>query len=105
MGIYGIIIYISFMVFLVVVFILSAQFLPAFSAAAGKGSGAQVSGASIAAFSVDEFTTVFFHAALVQGIGGGLVSGIMQQGHPLSGLKHAVIMTCISWFFFRVLIG
>lgn len=105
MGIYGIIIYISFMVFLVVVFILAAQFLPAFSAAAGKGSGAKVSGASIAAFSVDEFTTIFFHAALVQGIGGGLVSGIMQQGHPMSGLKHAVIMTCISWFFFRVLIG
>jgi archaeal flagellar protein FlaJ len=105
MGIYGIIIYIAFMVFLVVVFILSAQFLPAFHEAAGANTGAQVSGASIAAFDPEDFKTVFFHAALIQGIGGGLVSGIMQQGHPLSGLKHSVIMTVLSWFFFRVLIG
>lgn len=105
MGIYGIIIYIAFMVFLVVIFILSAQFLPAFHEAAGANTGAQVSGASIAAFDPEDFKTVFFHAAIVQGIGGGLVSGIMQQGHPLSGLKHAVIMTLVSWFFFRVLIG
>jgi flagellar protein FlaJ len=105
MGIYGIIIYISFFVFLIVVFILAAQFLPAFHAAAGKSTGQQVGGASIAAFSVDAFTTIFFHAALVQGIGGGLVSGIMQEGHPINGLKHSVIMTVVAWITFRLLIG
>lgn len=105
MGIYGIIIYIAFFVFLVVVFILAAQFLPAFDAAAGKSTGAQVGGASIAEFDVDAFSTIFFHAALVQGIGGGLVSGIMQQGHPINGLKHSVIMTIVAWVTFRLLIG
>jgi flagellar protein FlaJ len=105
MGIYGIIIYIAFFVFLIVVFILAAQFLPAFDAAAGKSTGAQVGGASIAAFDVDAFSTIFFHAALVQGIGGGLVSGIMQEGHPINGLKHSVIMTIVAWITFRLLIG
>lgn len=105
MGIYGIIIYISFFVFLVVVYILADQFLPAFANAVTESTGAPVAGLSIRRFSVDAFVTVFFHAAIVQGIGGGLVSGIMQEGHPLSGLKHAIIMTILSWVFFRVLVG
>lgn len=105
MGIYGIIIYIAYFVFLVVVFVLSAQFLPAFHEAASASTGTQVAGASIQQFNPDDFITVFFHAAIVQAIGGGLISGIMVQGHPLSGLKHAVTMTVIAWVFFRVLIG
>ncbi|MBI2076914.1 MAG: type II secretion system F family protein [Euryarchaeota archaeon] len=104
MGIYGIIVYIAFFVFLVVIFVLSKQFLPAFSAAAKAGEGSELGGGGIKSFDVESFVTVFFHSALVQGIGGGLVSGVMQEGHPLGGLKHAVILTIVSWIVFRLFV-
>jgi len=104
MGIYSVIIYVAFLVFLVVIFILAAQFLPSFQTAVKGASGAQVGGLRFAPFDSTTYVSIFFHAALIQGIGGGLVAGVMTEGHPLGGLKHSFIMTIMSWVFFRVLL-
>lgn len=105
MGIYSIIIYVAFLVFLSVIFILANQFLPSFQEAVSGAAGQQVAGFRFGAFETETYVNIFFHAALIQGVGGGLVAGVMTDGHPLGGLKHAVIMTLISWIFFRGFIG
>jgi archaeal flagellar protein FlaJ len=104
MGIYSVIIYVAFFVFLVVIFILAAQFLPSFQTAVKGAAGQQVGGLAFAPFKTTTYVSIFFHAALIQGIGGGLVAGVMTEGHPLGGLKHSFVMTIISWVFFRVLL-
>jgi archaeal flagellar protein FlaJ len=102
MAIYAMIIYIAFFVYMVVIFVLAAQFLPGFEKAVGAASGQKVGGLNFEAFDKQTFITVFFHGALIQAVGGGLVSGVMTGGHPLDGLKHSFIMTIISWVFFRL---
>lgn len=104
MGIYSVIIYVAFVVFLVVIYVLAAQFLPSFETAVKSASGTQVGGLNFQSFSVEAYTRIFFHGALIQGIGSGLVAGVMSEGHPLGGLKHSFIMTLIAWAFFRLLL-
>lgn len=101
MGIYSVIIYVAYLVFLVVIFVLANQFLPSFQEAVKGASGQQVGGFQFAAFNVSTYVRIFWHAALIQGIGGGLVAGLMTEGHPVGGLKHSFAMVIISWVFFR----
>lgn len=104
MGVYSMIIYIAFGVFLTVIGVLNSQFIPELAAAAGDAAGEQVGGIQFGNIDVDTYQRIFFHAALVQGIGGGLVSGVMTEGHPLAGLRHSVIMTMIAYIVFRFFI-
>ncbi len=104
MAIYSIIIYIAFFVYLVVIFVLAAQFLPGFEEATSASSGQQVGGLNLSGFDKDAFITVFFHGALIQAIGGGLVAGVMTGGAATDGLKHSFTMTILAWIFFRVLL-
>lgn len=104
MGIYSVIIYIAFVVFLVVIYVLSAQFIPSFQQAVQGSGGTQVGGVSLRPFETATYVTIFFHAALVQGVGSGLVAGVMTEGHPLGGLKHSFVMAIIAWVFFRLLL-
>ncbi len=104
MGVYSMIIYIAFGVFLTVIGVLNSQFIPELAAAAGEAAGEQVGGITFGNIDVGTYQRIFFHAALVQGIGGGLVSGVMTDGHPLSGLRHSVIMTMVAYVVFRFFI-
>ncbi len=105
MQMYSVVVYIAYFVFIAVVLILSAQFIPAFKEAVGAASGQQVGGLNFKDFDPEEFNTLFFHAALVQAIGGGLVGGVLTKGHPVAGFSNIVIMVIAAWFSFRVLIG
>ena len=105
MASYGIVIYITFFVFLTVVLILQTKFIPAFKDAVdAAGGGAQVGGLKFKQFDPEDFNTLFFHAALVQGIGGGLVGGVLSKGNPVGGLKGIVIMVVVAWLAFRVVV-
>lgn len=104
MGIYAMIIYIAFFVFIAVVAILNAQFIPQLAAATGAVAGTSVGGLTFGVIDVDAYQRLFFHASLIQGIGGGLVSGVMTDGHPMAGLKHSFIMVLIGYVLFRFLI-
>lgn len=94
MFIYVFIIYITFFVFLIIVYVLAAFFLPALS---GAGNSAMSMGVDL-----EEYTTLFFHAAMLQGLGSGLVAGKMGSGVLPSGFKHSLIMMTLSYVLFVV---
>ena len=102
---YSVVVFIAYFVFIAVVLILAAQFIPAFKEAVGAASGQQVGGLTFKDFDPEDFNTLFFHAALVQAIGGGLVGGVLTRGQPVAGFNSIVIMVVAAWFSFRVLVG
>lgn len=105
MSIYVMIIYIAFAVFVGVIAVLNAQFIPEVAKAVEKADGVSIGGLRFKAFDVEDFKTLFFHAAVIQGFGGGIVGGIMSGGRPINGLRHSFIMVLSAWVLFRLVIG
>jgi flagellar protein FlaJ len=104
MFMYVIVVYISFGVFLLIVYVLAATFLPLMptsGAQMGAGGGMGMGGGGI---DIDLYTRLFFHAALIQGFFSGLIAGHMGEGHVFSGIKHALIMVTISFLVFTLFI-
>jgi flagellar protein FlaJ len=104
MGIYVIIIYLAFMVFIAVIEIMYSQFIPQIHKAVSGASGASVGGMTFTPFDIETYKTLFFHAALIQGVGGGLISGVMEEGKAIMGLRHAFIMVIIAYLAFRFVV-
>lgn len=104
MGIYVIIIYLAFLVFIAVIEIMYSQFIPQIYSAVSGAAGASVGGMTFRPFDIEVYKTLFFHAALIQGIGGGLVAGVMEEGKAITGLRHAFIMIIISYMAFRFVV-
>lgn len=105
MSIYVMIIYIAFAVFVGVIAVLNAQFIPEVAKAVSKANGVSIGGLNFRAFDQDDFKILFFHAAIIQGLGGGLVGGVMSGGKAVHGLRHSFILVFIAWVLFRVVIG
>jgi flagellar protein FlaJ len=103
MLIYIVIIYISFAVFIGVVFVISTTFLSEMANAAEQmaASGAQ-GGGFMEEFDLNTFNRLFFHAAVIQGICSGLIAGVMGEGSVLSGMKHATIMLTMGYLLFTL---
>ncbi len=104
MSIYVMIIYVAFCVFVGVVAILNAMFIPEVAKAMANADGVKIGGVTFQKFDEGAFKIVFFHAAIIQGLGGGLVAGVMEGGKPVNGLKHAFIMIIIAYVVFRFLL-
>jgi archaeal flagellar protein FlaJ len=107
MLLYTSIIYISFFVFLYIVYTLSTVFLPAVPAHAFNESMqlATSQGMSFAGGAdVGTFQLLFLHAVLIQGFFSGLVTGMMSEGNIYSGLKHSAIMMFVGYVVFTLLI-
>lgn len=106
MFIYVIIIYISFLVFVGIIYIISTTFLEEMAKAgekvAGTGSGAVPLSLSRETLAV--YNRIFFHGALLQGFSSGLIAGVMGEGSVLSGLKHSVIMITIGYLIFTLFV-
>ncbi len=105
MTMYQVVVYIAFFVFIAVVMVLSAQFIPAFKDAVGAAAGQSVGGFNFKDFEVEDFNMLFFHAAIIQAIGGGLVGGVLTKGEPQAGFTAIAIMIGISWVSFRVVLS
>ncbi|MCK4928722.1 MAG: type II secretion system F family protein [Methanosarcinales archaeon] len=103
MLIYIVIIYISFAVFIGVVYVISTTFLTEMSNAADQmeASGMQ-GGGFMQAFDLNVFNRLFFHAAVVQGVCSGLIAGVMGEGSLLSGMKHATVMLTLGYLLFTI---
>ncbi len=110
MKMYSVVVFIAFFVFIAVVLILSAQFLPAFKeavdAATGDSGGApqSVGGITLAPFDVQLFNDLFYHAAVIQAVGGSLVGGVMTKGNPVGGFNNMFVMMLAAWISFRVIL-
>jgi archaeal flagellar protein FlaJ len=100
------VIYISFYVFLVTIYIMAAVFLPQMITA---GSGIASSGTSTAGSSaislnfssIPELFLAFMVAVIVHAIGDGIMSGVIINGRISEGLQHATVMLASGWLFMR----
>uniref|UniRef100_A0A7J2TJ33 Type II secretion protein F n=1 Tax=Archaeoglobus fulgidus TaxID=2234 RepID=A0A7J2TJ33_ARCFL len=102
---YVIIIYMAFFVFIGIVYVIASTFLSTLAEAAMR---VQSTGAGLPILqSVDVVTyrNAFMHAAIFQGLFGGILAGVMGEGSISAGLKHSLIMVLIAYISFSVLFG
>jgi flagellar protein FlaJ len=45
---------------------------------------------------VTAYRTVFFHSALIQGVGSGLLAGKLAENDVLAGLKYSIVLTALT---------
>ncbi|MCD4810208.1 MAG: hypothetical protein K8R17_09965 [Methanosarcinales archaeon] len=53
-------------------------------------------------FDLDVFIRLFFHAAVMQGVCSGFISGVIGEWSLLSGLKHSTIMLAVGYLLFTL---
>ncbi len=102
MTLYTIVIYITYLVYLVVASILFHQFVPQIiaSSTALEGSDTISQSVGFQAATLPEYRAFYFLSAVVQGLGGGIIAGLMGNGRALMGLRHSFIMVGIAYIIF-----
>ncbi len=108
MSTYIAVIYISFMVFLVTIWILNVTFLPKMVEASGSlATTTAIAGSSPLAANlpavVNQIKIAFFIATIVHGLGDGILAGVLDNGKIPTGLRHSFIMLLIALFGFLVI--
>ncbi|TRZ87450.1 MAG: secretion system protein [Methanosarcinales archaeon] len=106
MFIYIVIIYISFLVFIGIIYVISSTFLEEMVKAGEKttASGSRAVTMSLNRSGLADYNRIFFHGALIEGAFSGLIAGVMGEGSVLSGLKHSVIMVTIGYLLFSLFV-
>ena len=97
---YLIIVYMSFAVFLLVLYVFATMFLPKIpdvSSTAGLGM-LMISSQKL------EYTLLFMHASVIQGFFSGIIVGQMMGESVYDGLKHSVIMMTVAYLFFTLFV-
>src|SRR5437867_242234 len=98
--------YISFAVFLVTVYLLISSFFKQLANTNFGGAGASVGGVgfNFVSLPLDKITTVFLYMAMIEALLAGLVGGKMATGYLKDGLKHAILlmMICFVTFIFFI---
>ncbi|MCJ2534170.1 MAG: type II secretion system F family protein, partial [Candidatus Thermoplasmatota archaeon] len=104
MASYVVVVYVGMFVFLAILLILCTSFIPAMVGEGGTGMQGVMGGGGTLA-SLQEITTMFFYACIIQGFGSGLVAGVFEDGTFTASVKHIFIMVFISWFTFKFMLG
>ncbi len=106
MFIYIIIIYMSFIIFIGIIYVISSTFLEQMVKAGERvtSSGSRAIAMSLTREGLADYNRIFFHGALIQGVCSGLIAGVMGEGSVLSGLKHSVIMVTIGYLLFKLFV-
>ncbi|WP_299234558.1 type II secretion system F family protein [Natronomonas sp.] len=102
---YLVVIYVSFLVFLIVIGALEQVLIPSLpdTGSIGGGTGTGVGGVgapglgSIGSADRAAYRLVFFHTAIIQSVVSGLVGGVMGNGSIKDGLKHTTAMLAITY--------
>ncbi|MFB6283681.1 MAG: type II secretion system F family protein [Halobacteria archaeon] len=113
MGIYVTVIYVSFLVFIVIIAILTTVFIPAMpsgglaSAEASQAGGSVSGGAGGGAVSSLQtsaeprnYKTLFYHAAVIEALVSGLIAGKMAKGNAAAGIKHSFVLIGFAYVIF-----
>lgn len=112
MGAYTAIVIIGFLVYLAVIVMLDTSYLTPIGeltteAAAGVGEEAAAGGAAgvidVGQVPVEVYRTVFFHSALIQGIGSGLLAGKLAENNVLAGLKFSIGLVVLTLTVFLII--
>ncbi|MDP6906482.1 MAG: type II secretion system F family protein [Candidatus Thalassarchaeaceae archaeon] len=101
-GSYIAVIWVSFMVFLGVIVVLSKVFIPAIASSNSGGSDATIGNMQINAVDPLFFLVVFFYGVCAQAMGNGAMAGLMATGRLSTGMKHAGMMLIICIVLFNV---
>ncbi|WP_292463938.1 type II secretion system F family protein [Methanolobus sp.] len=104
MMIYIVIIYISFLVFVGVIYVISTTFLTEMASAGEQMAASGGQGGFLGNFDLNAYTQLFKHAAIIQGLSSGLMAGAMGEGSVMAGLKHSTIMIIIGYVIFTLFI-
>lgn len=104
---YLIVLYVVYFVFLTVMAVLDAKFIPEVIRANQATSALDSGGSLPLGGNLDQgvMRFAFFNAAIVQAIGNGVVSGVLTEGRVSSGFRHVAIMAFAAWLLFRFLVG
>ncbi len=103
---YVVVVYVSFLVFLFIIGVLSGYLLPNLpteGAELASGSGTTELG-GLSGGDADAYATLFYHATLVQGLLSGLIAGQLSTGDVRAGAKHAAIMLALAIGLFAVVL-
>ena len=104
---YVTVIYISFFVFLVTIYIMAAIFLPQMVTAGCGVSTSSLSGSggvSLAFNFVPILFLAFMVAVIVHAVGDGIMAGVLFNGRIAEGLQHATIMLAVGWLIMRFIV-
>ncbi len=105
---YLIVLYVVFFVFVTVLVVLDAQFIPQVLAAnEASAANAKATGQSFGTTDVDRDAIGFAYylAGVVQAAGNGLIAGILTEGRITAGLRHVAILVGSLWVVFRIALG
>src|SRR3990170_8740000 len=107
MSTYIAVIYISFLVFLVTIWILNVTFLPKIeetsaSLAESGGLGGESPLAEDVEGTILSIQLAFFVAAAVHALGDGILAGVLDNGKVANGLRHSFIMLIIGLLVFQL---
>jgi flagellar protein FlaJ len=106
---YLVVIYISFVVFLVIIIAVQEVLIPSLPQSINTPEGPNRLGVNADQFArlgeVDKaaYTLIFFHTALVQAVCSGFIAGQLGEGTLKDGAKHAAIMLGIAYIAFMLL--
>ena len=104
---YVTVIYISFFVFLVTIYIMAAVFLPQMITAGCGVSTSSLSGSgaiTLAFQFVPVLFLAFMVAVIVHAVGDGIMAGVLFNGRIPEGLQHATIMLATGWLIMRFVV-
>jgi flagellar protein FlaJ len=101
MSLYSIVIFISFFVFLAVIFIIDKTIFQAIFDLEKQMSGQSIGNMKIAHIDHNLLKNTFFSFVMVQSIGGGLLGGFMMDGRLSSGVRFGFILVLVSYFIFK----
>ncbi|MBE0521714.1 MAG: type II secretion system F family protein [Candidatus Methanoperedenaceae archaeon] len=92
---YTVVVYISFAVFLLVLYVFATMFLPVI-----PDSSESSTGMFSAAIDKEAYIRLFMHATVIQGFFSGIIIGQMTAGRIYDGLNHSVLMMGVAYVFF-----
>jgi archaeal flagellar protein FlaJ len=104
---YVTVIYISFFVFLVTIYIMAAIFLPQMITAGQSVSSSSLSGAGAVTLAfqyVPILFLAFMVAVIVHAVGDGIMAGVLYNGRIAEGMQHATIMLILGWLIMRFVV-
>jgi len=105
---YAAVVYIAFGVFLFTDIMLIRSFFTQIvylqkSILSTPGGGGSVFG-GVSGVDINLLQKIFFHAAVIQALFGGLIAGKMSEGKLGAGLKHALILLVIGFLGFFIFV-
>ncbi|MFB6170703.1 MAG: type II secretion system F family protein [Haloarculaceae archaeon] len=90
---------IGFLVYLLVILLLDTSYLAPLKTVGGQtpaDPGAPDLPLSFASVPIETYQLVFFHSALIQAVGSGLLAGKLSDNRILSGLKYSIALTALA---------